>query len=85
MTENCNLIGCTNDAEFEVVFALRVHANHPPAISTPIIKVCAEHNDVKWDDVCNEKGWNQIVSGMLAAGKAAPTKKYSYIEIRPIQ
>lgn len=80
----CNHNGCKNPAEFNVCFALRVNAKHPPAISTPIVQVCAEHNGVVWADIYSEAGWKQICDGMIASGYAKPVIKHSYLVIEPI-
>lgn len=80
----CNHKHCVNIAQFNVCFALRVHDKHPPAISSPVFQVCADHNDVKWIDVYSERGWALICKGFTSIGRQAPTIKYSYLEITPI-
>lgn len=82
---HCNKVGCTNLADFNVQFALRVHANHQPAISSPIVQVCKDHNDVEWKDVYTDEGWKQICEGFKAMGRMAPKVEFSYLEITPIQ
>lgn len=82
---NCNKQNCKNEAEFEVVFLLRMHAKHPPAVSTPLIYVCKDHSDVEWDDVYTDEGWKKIEDSFLNTGYAAPKKEYSCIEIREIK
>ena len=80
----CNKNGCTNVAKFNVCFALRVHPNHSPAISTPIVQVCAEHNDVTWDEMYTDEGWRIICEGFRKMGRQEPKVKFSYLEITPI-
>lgn len=82
---NCNREKCKNEAKFEVVFLLREYANHPPAVSTPVIFVCSDHSDITWKDVYTEDGWRQICNTFLDAGYASPAKEHSCIEIRDIQ
>ena len=80
----CDHNGCKKTAKFTVHFALRVDEHHPPAMSTPIIRVCGDHMDVQWKDVYTDKGWEQICRAFTAAGKMAPKVRFSYLEIKPI-
>jgi len=80
----CNHKGCDKKAEFNVCFALRVNDKHPPAVSTPIIQVCGEHMDVKWEDIYTPEGWEMICNGMVKMGYARPEIEYSYLEIKTI-
>lgn len=81
----CNKIGCTKTPDFTVHFALRVHPNHEPAITTALVAVCAEHADVKFNDFATEKGWEQICKAFDKIGRQRPVKEYSYLELKPIK
>jgi hypothetical protein len=81
----CNHEGCAKPAEFNVCFALRVHDKHEPAVSTPIVQVCADHNDVEWKDIYSPAGWHQICEAFNDIGRSAPKVEFSYLLITPIE
>jgi hypothetical protein len=81
----CNKDGCTKTAEFNVCFALRVHDRHEPAVSTPIVQVCADHNDVEWKEMYSPAGWEKICKAFKAMGRAEPKVEFSYLLITPIK
>jgi len=81
----CQKTGCSNPADFTVHYELRVDMSHPPAVSTPILRLCKEHVDISWDDVFVEEGWKQICDAFERIGRIRPVKKYSGISIQPIK
>lgn len=81
----CQRVNCDNEATYEVVLELRVHANHTAAISSPLVCICNEHKDIQWDDVVNDAGWEQICRGFTMAGKARPRRKYSNVKVQRMQ
>ena len=84
LSGTCMNMNCENPATHEVVFIFRVTATTPPATSSPLIKVCRQHTDVEWSDVCDDRGWENICSEFLKRGYQPPSKQHSCIAIRPI-
>ena len=81
----CDHIGCQNEAKYFAGLKLRVHENHKPAKSSPMVFICEEHKEVKWEDLVNEEGWGKICNNFLARGLAVPLKKYSSIYIEELK
>lgn len=80
----CDVKDCINPPKFKVIVALRVHDKHEPARSSPLIHVCGDHVDVRWDELVTEETWKRFCDNFVAIGRLAPVKKYSRLEIIPL-
>lgn len=77
----CNKEGCKNHSQFYIRLSLAVNKKHPPASSGPMLWVCADHIDVKWDDLVSNELWDTICKSFLKMGRMAPLKEFSSLEI----
>jgi hypothetical protein len=82
---SCLKAGCNNEADFTVHFELKANKNGGSATSGPVFRVCKEHYDIQWEDVCTEESWKVICDAFRGMGRAAPSKQYSGISLIPIK
>lgn len=82
----CAVKNCNNPIAYQIHFSLAVHANHPPAISTPILYVCEEHkNEFTFEMLAVEPSWKAICDMFLSIGRQAPKKEFSKIILAKAQ
>lgn len=80
----CQRLECTKDAVYSVHLSLRVHEDHEPAVSTPILFVCEDHKyHITWDNFV-EPNWNKICKSLESVGRVAPVKKFSKLILKPL-
>jgi hypothetical protein len=73
----CDIKACKEKAVYGVGLLLACNAEHTPAMSSIIVRVCEEHKLVKWDELVNDEGWAKICNNFLARGLAIPLKNFS--------
>lgn len=82
----CDHLNCIKVSTHTVCLQVKV-AGKPikegPLIA--IMKVCSEHNDVKWADLIEETVWQACCKIVLDAGYAAPSRAHSRVVAVPIQ
>jgi hypothetical protein len=84
--ETCDCQGCNNKPTHYVALELRVHPDHKPAVSRPVVFVCAEHaQDVKWEDLVTDEAWQQIAEQFTQAGFRKPDRRYSNLKVLPLE
>lgn len=81
----CHKIGCMEHATFEVILMVRAFSTSKAVPTTPILRLCAEHNDVSFDEVCNESYFEIICKSFDRKNLMRPSRKHSYISIQPIK
>jgi len=81
----CDYKGCTNKPTKKISLSLAAHANHEPAISTPLVYFCDGHaKTYTFDDFIAGDNWDKICDNFLSIGRMAPKKEFSKIIIEPI-
>lgn len=82
----CDHIGCNKVPTKQICVSLAVHANHPPAISTPIAYTCDEHQSLFTFDqfVDTADNWEKICKQFADIGRMSPKKEFSKILIEDI-
>lgn len=85
ISEECNQSNCKKLATSSVHLELRVHRDHAPAITTPIVHLCDEHAvECTWQSLGVDNNWQAICESLEAIGKMAPVKEFSNIIIKPL-
>lgn len=83
----CSKKDCQNRAAYQVCLSLSVHANHTPALSSPILYLCEDHkNDITFESITSHAdNWEKLCRGFTGIGRMAPVKEFSKIIIEPIK
>jgi hypothetical protein len=81
----CDGENCSNDAAVDVCLALRAAKNTPPAVTTPILRLCREHaNLITFDELATPENWAKTVAAFQAAGYQPPAREHSGLFFRPL-
>lgn len=82
----CNRKGCQNEATSSISVELRVHPDHEPATSTPLVYVCDKHAiEATWNELVSDEWFSKIGDEFEAKGYQRPVKKYCNLSISQLK
>lgn len=81
----CSMNDCLNQASFVPALVLRVHKSYKN--DTPLqvlykLYICIDHaEDFTIKDLLSDEAWDQIVYGIMKAGRVAPDKTRTELKL----
>ena len=77
----CQHQGCSEIAVFYPILKVTPDKLHYANAELRQLGTCEAHTKViELNNIINDEGWNRIVSGFLAIGRAEPVRAYTLLE-----